>query len=193
MERRTRRFRRRGWITYTISHRPLHRAFGDVAAAYDALRRRTPGAPICAYGESSGGHLALMLAQRRSSLDCVIAASPPTDLVRWPVEARAMHDAVERLKGRVSLRRWSPARHARHIRQPVLLLHDPADAIVPFVQSADLAARLPRGALVALCPGPVRHVHTHVGAACLHRASRAEGALLRRAGQRRDAQRPSPR
>ena len=175
----TRRLNRRGWITHSIDHRPLHRSFADVRRAYDALRRRHPRIRICVHGTSSGGHLALMLAQRRRSVDCVIAVGPPSDLVRWPRDAAAVWNAVRSLERRVSLRRWSPARQARRIRQPVLLIHDQRDAIVPFGQSLQLARRLPRVKLVGLCPGPVTYVHTSVAPACLRRAHRAEAALLR--------------
>jgi dipeptidyl aminopeptidase/acylaminoacyl peptidase len=174
-----RRLTRRGWITVRIDHRPLHRAYGDVQRQYDALRRRHPRTRICVHGASSGGHLALMLAARRPSVDCVIAVGAPSDLVRWPAGARGVWDSVQRLKRRVSLRRWSPARRARSIRQPVLLIHDRADAIVPFGQSETLARRLPRGRLVGLCPGPVAYVHTSVARPCLRAAYRAESELLR--------------
>ena len=174
------RFARRGWLTYSIDHRPLHRAFRDVRRAYDRLRRRHPRIRICVHGQSSGGHLALMLAQRRPSVDCVIAVGAPTDLAHWPREARGVHDAVRRLRPRVSLRRWSPVRQAWRIRQPVLLIHDQHDPIVPFDQSRKLVRRLPRGKLVGLCPGPVTYVHTNVAPDCLRHAHRAEARLLRR-------------
>jgi fermentation-respiration switch protein FrsA (DUF1100 family) len=80
---------------------------------------------------------------------------------------------------RVSMARWSPVRYASRIRMPVLLVHDRADGIVPFAQSATLAARLPRASLVELCPGTTPHVHTAVDRGCLRRAYAAESALLR--------------
>ena len=174
------RFARRGWLTYSVDHRPLHRAFRDVRRAYDRLRARHPRIRICVHGLSSGGHLALMLAQRRPSVDCVIAVGAPTDLAHWPREAAGVYDSVRSLRRRVSLRRWSPVRRAARIRQPVLLIHDQNDQIVPFAQSRKLARRLPRAKLVGLCPGPVAYVHTHVAPDCLRHARRAEARLLRR-------------
>ena len=174
------RFTRRGWLTYSVDHRPLHHAFRDVRRAYDRLRARHPRIRICVHGLSSGGHLALMLAQRRPSVDCVIAVGAPSDLARWPEEARGVYDSVRSLRRRVSLRRWSPVRQAGRIRQPVLLIHDQNDQIVPFAQSRRLERRLPRGRLVGLCPGPVAYVHTHVASDCLRHARRAEARLLRR-------------
>ena len=172
------RFTRRGWLTYSVDHRPLHLAFRDVRRTYDRLRARHPRIRICVHGLSSGGHLALMLAQRRPSVDCVIAVGAPTDLARWPEEARGVYDSVRSLRRRVSLRRWSPARQAERIRQPVLLIHDQLDQIVPFSQSRKLARRLPRATLVGLCPGPVAYVHTRVAPDCLRHARRAEARLL---------------
>lgn len=174
------RFTRRGWLTYSVDHRPLHRSFRDVRRAYDRLRAKHPRIRICVHGVSSGGHLALMLAQRRPSVDCVIAVGAPTDLAHWPREAAGVYDSVRSLRRRVSLRRWSPVRQAARIRQPVLLIHDRNDQIVPFAQSRKLARRLPRATLVGLCPGPVAYVHTHVAPDCLRRARRAEARLLRR-------------
>jgi dipeptidyl aminopeptidase/acylaminoacyl peptidase len=175
-----RRFTQRGWLTYNVDHRPLQHAFADVRRTYDRLRRRHPRIRICVHGVSSGGHLALMLAQRRPSVDCVIAVGAPSDLAHWPRRARAVYDVVRSLRRRVSLRRWSPVRQARRIRQPVLLIHDQNDQIVPFAQSRRLARRLPHAELVGLCPGPVAYVHTNVAPACLRRAYRAEARLLRR-------------
>ena len=65
MDARARTFAGWGWAAAVVDYRAFADAPGDVVRAYDAARERYPGLPICAYGESAGGHLALMLAVRR--------------------------------------------------------------------------------------------------------------------------------
>ena len=98
------RWRDRGWRTLAVSYRPSRegpanswpallgaappvvpgsatRSIEDVTWFYDEVRRWLgPDIPVCASGWSSGGHLALLLASLRPSLDCVVAQAAPTDL-----------------------------------------------------------------------------------------------------------------
>src|SRR3954452_7737199 len=62
MDARARSFAGWGWAGAAGDYRPFADSPGDVVRAYDAVRGRYPNLPICAYGESAGGHLALMLA-----------------------------------------------------------------------------------------------------------------------------------
>ena len=50
--------------------RAREEGYRDVEKAYRSARKENPGVPVCAVGESSGGHLALMLAARED-LACV--------------------------------------------------------------------------------------------------------------------------
>ena len=74
------RWRRRGWVTLNASHRPCAASVADALRAYDTAARGWPRLPVCAIGDSSGGHLALMIAAQRPSLDCAIAEGAPVDL-----------------------------------------------------------------------------------------------------------------
>ena len=87
--------------------------------AYDAARARFPGLPICAYGESAGGQLALMLAVRRP-LACVIDAAGPVDLPRLDGTPQADWVRAKALAAFGDLRDASPTHHAAAIRAPVL-------------------------------------------------------------------------
>lgn len=186
------RYAAAGWEGHNVDYRAWERSYPDVRAYYDALRRRRPDETICAYGASAGGQLALMLAADRPSLDCVVADSAPTDLVAWPAAYGGVRDATAELAARrVSLRRWSPARRAEEIGRPVVLVHDPADPVVPYEQSVRLRRRLPDARLVTLCAGTVAHVHTNVGAGCAARAHAAELRLLGRAARLRSRSRPA--
>ena len=81
MDARARTFAGWGWAAAVVDYRAFADSPGDVVRAYDTARERYPSLPICAYGESAGGHLALMLAVRRP-LRCVIDAAGPVDLPR---------------------------------------------------------------------------------------------------------------
>ena len=108
-----------GWAAAVVDYRAFADAPGDVVRAYDAARRRFPGLPICAYGESAGGHLALMLAVRRP-LACVIDAAGPVDLPRLGGTPQADWVRAKALAAFGDLRDASPTHHAAAIRAPVL-------------------------------------------------------------------------
>src|SRR5690349_440691 len=102
------RYAAQGWLVDNIDYRPGRYALRDTLAAYDSLRRAHPRLPICASGESSGGHLALMLAARRPGLACAISKAGPTDLVHFP--AGYLADVIHQyLAPYLSLRHWSRA------------------------------------------------------------------------------------
>lgn len=61
---------------HPIDPRPMLR---DVVAFYDQARRAY-GGPMCALGDSAGGHLVAMLALERPSLTCAILDVAPLDL-----------------------------------------------------------------------------------------------------------------
>jgi len=120
-----RRMNRRGWIAVNYSYAAGSASLRDVRAEFRRIRRRWPRLPVCAYGESSGGHLALMLAARYRTLACAITMGAPTDLFT--------------LRGG----RWlgmfphaSPARLPLRARR-VLLAHLTLDWVIPVAQARD--------------------------------------------------------
>jgi pimeloyl-ACP methyl ester carboxylesterase len=180
MRNRAQYFNDRGFLTLTIDYRPGTAALHDVNGFYDRLRARVgPTTPICAYGESAGGHLALMLAGDRPGLRCVIALAAPTDLSSLPPVALAN---AEQAFGYANLVAWSPALRQPPIRQPVLLASALDDPVVPFDQAYEFWAHRPRGTtVVALAPGPIGWVHSNVSFDSLLRLARGELAFLRTA------------
>ena len=143
MAARARTFAGWGWAAAVVDYRGFADAPGDVVRAYDAARRRFPGLPICAYGESAGGHLALMLAVRRP-LACVVDAAGPVDLPRLGGTPQADWVRAKALAAFGDLRDASPTRHAAAIRAPVLAGYAAADRIVPASQGRYLKRALPR-------------------------------------------------
>lgn len=75
------RWRERGWLTVNSSYRACGLAAGDALLLYDRVRATYGAAvPVCALGQSAGGHLALIVAARRAGgVKCVIDQGGPTD------------------------------------------------------------------------------------------------------------------
>ena len=179
-----RRWRREGVAIWSTNYRPGAASLGDVARAYATVRRRVgPRRRVCLHGESSGGQLALMVAARASSVDCVISDSGVVDLAAVPRTSglRPIIDGWLLADG--GMRRWDPLTNARRIRQPVLLVHHREDPVVSPDQSRRLAAALARAAFVELPPGPrtgpVSYHGRHTTAAADRRAWRAAVRLVR--------------
>jgi acetyl esterase/lipase len=167
MAARARTFAGWGWAAAVVDYRAFADAPGDVVRAYDAARRRYPRLPICAYGESAGGHLALMLAVRRP-LACVVDAAGPVDLPRLDGTPQADWVRAKALAAFGDLRDASPTHHAAAIRAPVLAGYAAADRIVPASQGRYLQRALPRAHVIALGTGAgPRFVHNPVPAAAL--------------------------
>ena len=87
-------FTRLGWAVYNVDYRPGWLSVVDVAAAYDHLRSLHRRAPMCAYGESAGGQLAMLLAASRASLQCVISAGGVAALGVVPDPLRVLEEHV---------------------------------------------------------------------------------------------------
>lgn len=179
-----RRFQRWGWETVNVDYRPGLASLRDVVRFYDAVRGASgPGAEVCAYGDSAGGTLALLLAAHRPTLDCVIAAAAPTDFrsLRDDTPDRRLHARLARLfHGRFA--ELSPLAHAAEIRVPVLAGYATNDRMVPADQGFDLRAAVPGMVVRLLAPGSHRWVHSHVSAASLGRFVEAQRRFLARIG-----------
>lgn len=145
-----------GWVAVNVGYRPGgEQGFADATRAYDKARADHPGLPICAVGESSGGHLALMLAIERP-LDCVEPVDAPVDLTKGLPRQLVM---TARAVFRRDLAKWSPALRAGEIRGAVLIVEAAGDRIVPPAQARQLKAALPRADLVLLPGGGLPFIH----------------------------------
>src|SRR3954469_10995665 len=145
-----------GWLAIDVGYRPGgEESFADVTRAYDDAKRDHPGLSICAVGESSGGHLALMLAMARP-LDCVEPVDAPVDLTKGLPEPLLATAAAVFGK---DLAKWSPALRAKDIHGKVLIVEAADDQIVPLAQAKQLKAGLPSAELVVLPPGALAFIH----------------------------------
>jgi acetyl esterase/lipase len=154
-----------------------------VRAAVLAEQRR--GAEqICLYGESSGGHLALLTAERLRTVECVGTFASPTDFHLWAQDAAAagpgtgfwaaVHQIVEPLFGTdpVQWTSWEPIRSARSLRARLLMMTTADDLLVPLDQLTTMAAQVPGAQTYVAPPGSVPFVHgttTPAGVAEIYR------------------------
>lgn len=141
-------WRRRGYVVATYGHRGGRRSFGDALAAYDSLRARFPGLPICAVGASAGGHVALLTAARRPGLRCVVALGAPSDLASLPTRSSGIYSdeaprrVARRLFGRSRFRELSPVTHATRIEASIWMPACSDDRVIPPEQARRFARAL---------------------------------------------------
>lgn len=140
-----------GWRIVSLDYQEGTAGLQDVLNAAGAeLERRTGSGPVCLYGESAGGHLALVAASRLRAIDCVIALGAPTDLSLYQEEAAASADGrlklvayqISRFFGTTVAENapWDPASLAPRIQPDVLLFHEDDDAIVSPGHNLNFAA-----------------------------------------------------
>ena len=115
--------RRRGFAAFNIDY-PLfdiEAAVKTAVAKAQQLRRR--GYRVFAYGDSAGGTLASLLAERGLA-DAAAAYAPPSDLLRWPDFFTDEEYKAWLGLNRAERRRLSPAFHRS--KRPILVLqgHD---------------------------------------------------------------------
>lgn len=185
------RWRARGWRTVIATHRPCAASAGDVVTLYDRVRRTYGAAtPVCAFGRSSGGHLALLLAARRSQLACAISVAGPADL-----GALARQTAVDGVRGPATIANLATAAFgadrlqevsasAGAIRARVLYPIATGDTLLPWAQATEFAAaqrrRDPRAYvdLLHLGGGDALFEHAFVSTAALQAFYARERALV---------------
>jgi acetyl esterase/lipase len=153
-----------GWRVVSIDYEEGAAGLDDVLETIDSeVERRTGLGPLCLYGESAGGHLALIAAARRRSVHCVVGLGALTELGRYERDAATSADGQVRLLAerigrffgttRAALAQWSPVSVAPSIRADVLLLHEADDPLVPATQAARFEAAHPATRVVELEAG----------------------------------------
>lgn len=149
------RFAAYGFRPQLVDYAPGVAGFADVVAAYDAAARA--GGPVCAYGESAGGHWALMLAVARPGIACVIAAAAPTDFA--DTAALGLRDLAQAALG-PDLVDLTPLGFAPAITAPTLFAAGFDDRLVPPGQAGRMAAAVGGPArVVELPPGSEPWMH----------------------------------
>lgn len=178
-----------GWRVEVVGYRGGTVAFGDLERWHKRIRRSLPRRkPICAWGQSAGAHLSLLLAERLK-FDCVIAEAGPMLLTETPAAwdlPDVVHTLALRTFGRSRLAAYSPLLANTGLRTPTLLGHATNDKTVPVGQSRAYRDAVANVRLVELDPGPALFVHSPgVEVADLIRYREAAKTLLRRTEKRR--------
>jgi acetyl esterase/lipase len=153
------RWRRRGWRGVIVDYPPGGDAPASVLRAYDRVRGRYGSAvPVCLYGESAGGQLALMVAAARPDVACVETAGAPTDLRAIDPRPGALAAHADRNARRAfpggELETASPLHRAGDIHARLLLSHLRTDPVVGVAHAS--AWRPRRGGRGSSCSSPVR-------------------------------------
>lgn len=120
----------------------------DLRAAIEFVR----SGPVYLWGESAGGHLALLAGlDGMSTVDGVVAWFPVTDLLGLPADLGVASEPDSREAGLLGVtpesapelaRAASPLTYAHQDAPPVLLVHGDSDELVPSAQSVRLADAL---------------------------------------------------
>jgi len=164
-----------GWRVVSLDYEEGAAGLDDVLKTVRAeIERRTSNGPLCLYGESSGGHLALVAAARLGDqIDCVIGLGAPADLPLYLATAKSGSDSHRAVAGLVrkyfgtsdaELAPWDPVALVGSIQADVLLMHAGDDTLVPATQAASFAAARPATRTVTLEPGPMPFVHGSISA-----------------------------
>ena len=172
-----------GWEAVNVDYLPCARSIRSALKMYDLVRAHFgPAVPICIDGDSAGGHLALMIAERRSDVACVITNAAPTDLTKIAKQgahavaaglaatvlkagAKLAENLAKVTFGKANLNAISPIRAASKITARVLLAQSSDDVKVPAAQAASMARAILKahpGAYVdtdILSPGEVEFGH----------------------------------
>jgi acetyl esterase/lipase len=157
-------FLARGWRVVSIDYDEGPNGLQDLLNVAGAeLARRSSDGPLCVYGESSGGHLALMAAVRLRAIDCVIGVGTPTDLYQYTVEASTSNDdRVKLVSGQImrlfgttpeATAAWNLVALAPSIRADVMLVHETDDELVTASHAQRFQAARPTTQLIELQPG----------------------------------------
>ena len=154
----------RGWRVVSIDYEEGQAGLQDLLNIAGAdLARGTSNGPLCMYGESAGGHLAVMAAARLRAIDCVIGVGTPTDLHLYTVEAASSSDDRVRLVSSQIMRLfgttpeanapWNLVTLAPSIRADIMLVHETDDELVTPQHGNLFKAARPTTQLIELQPG----------------------------------------
>ena len=154
-----------GWSTRIQAQHGGLRSYADVINGVASLKKSIGSGPLCLYGESSGGHLALLTAAAMGDrVRCVIAAAAPTWLDipgdtgdHQYVRGLAISAFTERALGV-----FSPLAYAAQTRAQILMVHAENDPLIAPWQAQMYAALKPGTRTVLLPPGDVRWIHSDV-------------------------------
>jgi acetyl esterase/lipase len=172
-------FQEDDFATVAVGYGEGAEGFSQIEDVYAEAKERYPGVPICAIGQSAGGHLALMLATREPDLACVVDMAGPTNLTSLdPEEDKKGFGYAEDAFGRDAFEEFSPVLYADQIKARVLMILAENDPLIPIEQGYELEEALPGAELIVLPPGPGPFIHSGVDLEAAGEANLAQEELL---------------
>jgi uncharacterized protein len=128
---------------------PSRESFNQAASeAYQLLRSRHPGIPVCALGESVGSGPACALAQEQPAPDKIVLVVP------FDVLASVASEQFPYLPVRLLLRDgWDNVESLRHYTGPVEIFGAANDTIVPVKHARALAKQIPGARFIEIAGG----------------------------------------
>lgn len=147
-------FGQRGWKIVSVDYHAGASGLQDVVDAANAQIAQPSGGPLCIYGESAGGQLALVAAARLgSAVDCVIAFAPPDDFETYQTEAHTSNDPDRLIIAQQMATVWGstpdqrapddPIKLVSQITSDVMLLREADDPLIPVAQIDNFVAARP--------------------------------------------------
>jgi acetyl esterase/lipase len=172
-------FQEDGFATVAVAYAAGAEGFSQIEDVYAEAKERYPGVPICAIGQSAGGHLALMLATREPDLACAVSMAGPTNLTSLDEEEDAEGlKYAEAAFGLDALAEFSPVLHADRIQARVLMMMAENDPLVPVEQGYELGEVLPGAQLLVLPPGPAPWLHSGISLTAGQQAKEKQDEFL---------------
>ncbi len=154
----------RQWRIVSVDYHEGSAGLQDVLDAAGKELAQPAGGPLCVYGESAGGQLALVAGARLSGIDCVAAMGPPADFEAYQAEVNASNDSGRRIIAAQMASVWGqtpeerapndPVKVARSIRGDVLIMREADDALIPIEQVEHFVAARPTTERVELQAAP---------------------------------------
>ncbi len=164
-------------VTMNIDYRSGPGSLVDTVTAYDIARQKFPNLPICVFGSSAGGNIALLLAAQRP-VDCIIAEAAPTDLVNIETSVK---EGAKFLLTEDRFVEFSPIYASKQTKAPTMLVNATNDPRIPYAsQAVAYKKKYPKAKLVSLTPGDGKgsFVHSKVDYAQYEKAKDREAALV---------------
>ena len=143
-----------GWRATSVDYEAGEAGLQSVKDAIGAELVQSGSGPLCLYGESAGGHLALLAAAQIPGVDCVITFGAPTDFSAYAEAVHASVDvaAIGTYESKVvgtfgepgpETADWEPVKVARQINADVLVARQADDGFIPWNQVTALRKALP--------------------------------------------------
>lgn len=164
-----------GWSTRIQAEHGGMQSYIDVMRAAVTYKKAIRDRPLCLYGQSSGGQIALLAAASLGKVvSCVITDAAPTwlDLPPDTGDHAYVRSMASSAFGPDSLRPFSPLSYAPQTTAKVFMTYAENDPLIPTWQAQFYAYLKPGTKTVSLPAGSVPWVHSKVSKAAVQAAGR---------------------